>query len=130
MLKPACPYVLMLIALLTIFGCSSPPAAPAPPKTGSPEHEEIVRAVIAELMNVDLASIDMNQPLSAPPLKADELDLVEMVMELEDRLGIVIPDADLEQAAGTLGKGPVQLTPAQLVTIVGNARERPRLNKK
>jgi acyl carrier protein len=130
MMKTAPIHVLTLLSSLIVLGCSSPVPTTTSAKTTSPEHEKIVRAVIANTMKANPASIDMNRSLSDPPLKADELDLVEMVMELEDRLGISVPDEELERAGGTVGKGSVRLTPAQLVTIVSKAKSSPRPDKK
>jgi acyl carrier protein len=61
----------------------------------------------------------MDRPISEPPLKADDLDLVEIVMTLEERRGVEISDAALERY-GKLG-GPVRITPNQLATIVKEA---------
>jgi hypothetical protein len=66
----------------------------------------------------------MDRPISDSPLKADDLDLVEIVMELEERLGIEIADAAIERQAGPLGKGTVRITPSQLVSI---ARDAPKV---
>jgi acyl carrier protein len=83
--------------------------------------ERAVRAVISELLKVDSAGIPMDMPISDPPLKADDLDLVEIVLELEERLGIEIPDADLKRYAGKLAESLVEITPNQLVAIVRDA---------
>jgi acyl carrier protein len=82
--------------------------------------ERVVREVIADLLEVDAAVIPMDRPISDPPLKADDLDVVEIVMEVEERLGIEIADAAIErQAGGTLER----ITPNQLVSV---AREAPK----
>ena len=87
--------------------------------------EKVVRAVISDLLKVDSSAIPMDKPLS--DLKADELDLVEIVMELEERYGVEISDAAVERYSGEkLGKGPVRITPNQLVSIV---REAPKLQQ-
>jgi acyl carrier protein len=78
--------------------------------------ESLVRNVISELLKVDSSAIPMDKPISDPPLKADELDLVEIVMELEERQGVEIPDAAIESS--------VRITPNQLVAIVRHARHR------
>jgi acyl carrier protein len=95
---------------------------------GTPDAaEKAVRAVISDLLKVDSSAIPMDKPISEPPLKADDLDLVEIVMELEERQGVEISDAALERyAGGKFGKGPIRITPNQLVLIV---REAPKLKE-
>ena len=57
---------------------------------------EKVKAVIEEKLNADGADITENTSFKED-LNADSLDLFEMVMALEDELGIEIPSEDLEQ---------------------------------
>lgn len=86
--------------------------------------ERAVREVIAGVFGVDAATIPMDRPISDPPLRADDLDLIEIVMELEERLGIEVADAAVEPYLGGLPpKGPARITPNQLVSI---AREAPK----
>jgi acyl carrier protein len=115
----------LVLLAIAANGCA-PRAEPgmATGRTNPPDNvERTVRAAIADLLKVDASSIPMDQPISSPPLKADELDLVEIVLELEERLDIEIDDATVERQAGPLGKGPLRITPNQLVTI---AREAPK----
>jgi acyl carrier protein len=82
----------------------------------------VVREVVAHQLGIDPSAVSMDRPISDPPLGADELDLVEIVMELEDRLGVEIPDAALERhLGGAFGKGPARITPAQLVAVAADA---------
>ncbi len=62
---------------------------------------ELVRAHLSEELEVDPARISEGTRFKED-LEADSLDLVELVMELEDRYGIRIPD---EQAARILTVG-------------------------
>ena len=57
---------------------------------------EKVRAIIAEQLGIDKEKI---QPEShvINDLKADSLDVVALVMDLEQEYGIEIPDEDLAQ---------------------------------
>ena len=122
---PWCVVDLVVVAQ----GCTSKAAPvnelgnqPAPDAAG-----KVVRAVISDLLKVDSSAIPMDKPLSDMPLKADELDLVEIVMELEERHGVEISDAAVERYMGEkFGKGPVRITPNQLVSIV---REAPKLQQ-
>lgn len=109
-----------VILVVVAAGCSPS----AGPETGADYPgtrdgvERTVREVTARLLKVDAATISMDRPISDPPWSADDLDLVEIVMELEKRLGIEIADASVERyLGGPLAKGPIRRTPNQLVAV-------------
>jgi acyl carrier protein len=107
------------IAFLFFVACNyttNPPKAPA----ADDAEQKLVRTVIADQLKVDPASIVMDRPISEPPLKADELDLVEIVMTLEEQRGVEISDAALERY-GNLGDS-LRITPNQLASVVREAR--------
>lgn len=55
-----------------------------------------IRAILVEQLGVDAA--DVTEPASfQDDLNADSLDLVELIMEMEDRFKIKIPDEDAEK---------------------------------
>ena len=56
---------------------------------------EEIKAIVAENLGADKASITPETSFSED-LKADSLDLFEMVMSLEDTCGVEIPTEDLE----------------------------------
>ncbi|MEO1958820.1 MAG: acyl carrier protein [Nautiliaceae bacterium] len=56
---------------------------------------EEVKEVIAENLNVDPSEITMDSNF-VEDLNADSLDVVELVMALEEKFGIEIPDSDAE----------------------------------
>ncbi len=58
--------------------------------------EEKVIEIVCEQLTVDKASIKRTSSF-VDDLKADSLDVVELVMEFEDEFGITIPDADYEK---------------------------------
>jgi acyl carrier protein len=62
---------------------------------------ELIRAHLSAELGVDASGISEGTRFKED-LEADSLDLVELVMELEDRYGIRIPD---EQAAKILTVG-------------------------
>ena len=55
---------------------------------------ELIRDRLADILEIDAASISEGQSF-ADDLEADSLDLVELVMSLEDTLGITIEEDDL-----------------------------------
>ena len=52
--------------------------------------------IVAEQLQVDRASLTLEKSF-LQDLKADSLDLVELVMEFEDQFKISIPDEDYEK---------------------------------
>ena len=55
---------------------------------------EKVRKILSEQLEIDEDKITMQSNL-AEDLKADSLDIVELIMELETEFSIEIPDDDL-----------------------------------
>ena len=54
---------------------------------------EKVAKIIADKLNIDLASVKPEARFKED-LKADSLDLVDMIMEFEDQFGVKISDKD------------------------------------
>ena len=54
-----------------------------------------VREILAEQLDVDKASIEMNSKL-AEDLGADSLDAIDIVMTIEDQYAIEVPDENIE----------------------------------
>lgn len=66
------------------------------------EIEPQVIAVVAEKLSADKDKINRNTNFTSD-LNADSLDLVELVMGLEERFDISVPEEDLENVA-TVGQ--------------------------
>lgn len=58
--------------------------------------EEKVIAIVSEQLGVPVEEINRGSSF-VDDLKADSLDVVELVMEFEDTFGITIPDDDYEK---------------------------------
>jgi len=111
--------------IVCVLSCSSnaPPQKNENQRRAAGDIEKTVRAVIGEQLKTNPDAIDMNKPLSGPPLNADDLDVVEIAMDLEERLGIMIPDEAID------GHGK-RLTPSDLVNIVARAKQLPPTRKR
>ncbi|GAA9302375.1 acyl carrier protein [Helicobacter pylori] len=57
---------------------------------------EDIQAVIAEQLNVDVAQVTPEAEF-VKDLGADSLDVVELIMALEEKFGIEIPDEQAEK---------------------------------
>ncbi len=58
--------------------------------------EEKVIGIVSEQLNIPKEDIKLDSDFVAD-LKADSLDLVELVMEFEDEFGVQIPESDQEK---------------------------------
>ena len=58
--------------------------------------EEKVVGIVSEQLNIPKEDIKLNSDFVAD-LKADSLDLVELVMEFEYEFGVQIPESDQEK---------------------------------
>lgn len=63
---------------------------------------EEVRAILVEQLGVDPAEVTVESSFQED-LNADSLDLVELIMEMEDRFEVKIPDEEAEKI-GTVGQ--------------------------
>ena len=66
------------------------------------ELQEKVFSVVAEELNVEVDSVNMGSNFNVD-LKADSLDVVELVMKLEETFGIEIPE-DQAESIQTVGQ--------------------------
>ncbi len=58
--------------------------------------EEQVMSIVSEQLSVSKDEVTLTSNF-IDDLKADSLDLVELVMEFEDEFGITVPDDDYEK---------------------------------
>jgi len=110
------------LLMFAIVGCSSSTStnAPSTATVATPASATVDRVceIAAEQMGVGESKVDANTSLA--DLGADELDLVELVMELEDEFSIAISDAKIEQMSGggDLSKGFGKLTMRDFAKLV------------
>ena len=116
-------YAAFALIALAIFGCSnsnSPATSSSASSDATPTPSTVTRvlAVAAEQMGVDQSNIEASTSLA--DLGADELDLVELVMTLEEEFDQTISDAEIERMSGgeDLSKGFGELTMADLAKLV------------
>lgn len=99
----------LALSLLYCSGCGTQPEQ---------QTVERVRSEVAAVLNADAAQIDITQPLVAQG--ADELDIVEIVMAIEDAFGITIPDRAIGE---TIDEVSQTLTVQKLAEIVSRQQQ-------
>ena len=120
--------VLLTLTCLVTIACpgpaSTPPrAADSPAATATPQAipadrqqlENIIRDIVAEVLSVPPGEVDVGAPLMKQKMPTDELDVVEIVMGIEERFGVEIPDADI---SGPDGEVRADLSVRKLAEIV------------
>jgi acyl carrier protein len=104
--------LLLLSGLVLSAGCRAQPSS---------QIVDRVRAETAAILKKDPKAIDVTRPLAE--LGADDLDLVEIVMAIEEAFKVEIPDRDF-------GKGPEEvrktLSIQKLATIVARQQKNNR----
>jgi len=84
-----------------------------------PQLAERVRQEVAKILKKDPSQIDIQKPLGIQG--ADELDIVEIVMAVEERFKVEIPDSALGQKSDKISK---DLTVQKLADIVATEIEK------
>jgi acyl carrier protein len=113
-------YVVLVFSLAAALGCSS--TTPAPSVSSDPVLAKVCE-ITSEQMGVNASRVTGQTSLA--DLGADELDVVELVMELEDEFKITIPDDAIAKVSGN-DKSEIdakKLTMAKLAEIVRGAKK-------
>lgn len=101
--------VTLLLSFLLCVGCGSKPAQPTVDR---------VRSEVATILKKDAAQIDIAKPLVAQG--ADELDIVEIVMAVEEAFKVEIPDSAVGESVNEVSK---TLTVQKLADIVAKQQK-------
>jgi acyl carrier protein len=80
--------------------------------------EDRLRFIIIDLLAVDEASIRAETRLRED-LEADELDLVELLMAVEDEWGLEIPDSDVVEGASDTKGGKWRVRSTSVAEFLG-----------
>ncbi|HYP42859.1 MAG TPA: phosphopantetheine-binding protein [Candidatus Nitrosocosmicus sp.] len=123
--------VLTLLMLLTQTNCSNKtleppkenkPTEPTPAQIIVPNDAEItarIRGIVAKILNLDSNSIDVNAPLTKQKNPADELDIIEIIMEVEEIFNIEIKDEEIGNSTEQVVK---ELSVKKLAEIVAKKK--------
>lgn len=79
-----------------------------------------IRHIVAKQLNLDAKEIDIDAPLSKQKIAADELDVVEIIMTVEESFNIEIKD---EEIGGSDIKELTKLSVRQLAELVTRKKE-------
>jgi acyl carrier protein len=88
--------VLCLPLAFIQLGCSGEPSQPASPDRAQIEGR--VAKAFGEQFGIDPKTIDVNASLGDQKIQADELDVVEIVMRVEEEFDIEIKDEEVDNA--------------------------------
>ena len=106
--------IVLFISFSILSGCgnksqpqtSNPQAEGDKPTWSDPlGNEQIlngIRDIVAKQLSLDAGAVDVDAPLSKQKIAADELDVVEIVMNVEDMFGIEIKDEEFSNPEGHL----------------------------
>jgi acyl carrier protein len=104
---------IFLPLILAMFFCCSGCDSPRAERGNTQQTVDRVRSEVATILNKDSTQIDVARPLVAQG--ADELDIVEIVMAVEQAFDVEIPDGVIDANGGEVDK---TLTVRKLAEIV------------
>ncbi|MBN1909632.1 MAG: hypothetical protein JW818_07835 [Pirellulales bacterium] len=126
-IRMRCLPSLLAVCAVFVLGCDTsknPPQVSDAARVGAPGSTvDQVCSIVAEQMGVSRPQISPQTSLG--DLKADELDFVELVMELEEHFDVSISDATAEKMMGTNNwqQGMKNVTMAKLAAVVDELKQ-------
>jgi acyl carrier protein len=105
-------------------GSANNPAADARAQSSRPDNRQVVteiRDIVAKVLSIEPEAVDVSAPLSKQKAAADELDVLEIVMGVEESFGVEIRD---EEITGESGEISEDLSVKKLADIVSNKKSR------
>ena len=82
--------------------------------------QDKITEIVARELGIDPGAVDPNLPLSKLKVAADELDVVEIVMSIEEELDVEIKDEEIEDKVGGIAES---LSVKKLTEIVANRKK-------
>ena len=82
--------------------------------------QKVIIDIVAKQLGVEQASVDINIPLSKQKAPADELDIVEIILTIEEKLSVEIKD---EEIGETVQGATTGLTVKKLVEVVSKKKK-------
>ena len=119
-----------VLAPLLHAGCgNAPPPQPSERKpteaavqSASSDYQRIlekISGIVGKQLDLNVRDVDVDVPLSKQKKAADELDVVEIIMNVEEAFGIEIKDEELR---GSVGEVSRDLSVKKLADIVSKKR--------
>lgn len=123
--------IALIAALSLLSGCgnkshsqaSNPKAqGDKPGQSVSFDNEQLlsgIRNIVAKQLGLEASAVDVDLPLSRQKVAADELDVIEIIMNVEETFGIEIRDEEIIDPEGQLKD---DLSVRKLVDIVAKKK--------
>ena len=124
----------LAIVVLADTGCTSASqkaedketiaASNVPEQRRDQDDVDQILTIVAGYFEIDPAQIELYAPINDLPSSADELDVVQLLMAIEERLNVEIKDEELERLLDTaeLSELPHRLSVDTLAQLVAAAR--------
>lgn len=111
-------WVAFMVCLAFTLGCGDGSAAKPAASRDAGETVDKICQIASELLGVERSKITAETSLAE--LGADDLDLVELEIHLEDHFGVSIPDESVHRAMGNenFQQGVKNVTISKLASIV------------
>ena len=118
---PASPASVVTQSASTPASSSGLPSQKADSPLGDAQQQQVIQAVAKVLGNTP-ESVALDQPIINPGRGVEEFELLDILLELEDRFDVEISEEVIERATGDrFDDVQKQLTPRQLFDFVAEA---------